>query len=399
MAELARSLAPRYVATRSMKTGRAGPVPDRALRLLLGHGRFLCLPALVATATATLLAGGAWLWLGAALFFLASTLGDELFGDTGIVAGEPSSVFHEFMLYLSAALAAAMMVAWAAFLGSAHWPVDFAAARQATGPAGMVGAVISVGICLAAVSGIVGHELMHRLRPLPFLTGQWVLSMCFYSAYMLEHIWGHHPDVGLAGDTATAARGMSLWRFIARSLVEGHRNAARREASRLRRRGRGLLSPANRLLRGHAMGAAWLALFWICAGPAGIAGIAASAAVAILIIEAYSYVGHYGLLRVAGEPVAPRHSWNSYRGAMGGLLFNLPRHSSHHMSAAVPYWRLQPAEAAPVLPFGVSIMAMLAAVPPAFRRVIAGPLAAWDRELASPAERALASRSPGGAAK
>jgi hypothetical protein len=94
-------------------------------------------------------------------------------------------------------------------------------------------------------------------------------------------------------------------------------------------------------------------------------------------------------VRVEGTRVEARHSWNSSRRVTNSLLFNLPRHADHHIKPSKNYWELDARHDAPQLPHGYFVMAVMAMVPPLFMAKIKEPLAAWDRNYASAAERAL----------
>ena len=69
-------------------------------------------------------------------------------------------------------------------------------------------------------------------------------------------------------------------------------------------------------------------------------------------LETINYIEHYGLVRAEGEPVLPKHSWNSNHMISSTLLFNLTRHSAHHEKSNLPFWKLEPYKDAPMLPNG-----------------------------------------------
>jgi alkane 1-monooxygenase len=52
------------------------------------------------------------------------------------------------------------------------------------------------------------------------------------------------------------------------------------------------------------------------------------------------------------------------------MLFELPRHTDHHMSGARPYSTLQSVPHAPHLPAGYPAMVLLALVPPLWFKVM-----------------------------
>jgi len=116
--------------------------------------------------------------------------------------------------------------------------------------------------------------------------------------------------------------------------------------------------------------------------------LTAAAVIGSVIVELFNYISHYGLVRIQGEPIMARHSWNSYRAVSTSAMINLSRHSSHHLAATRPYWNLPHRENGPVLPHGSAIMAFIAMFPTWYFHVMKPALEDWDRTFASPAERA-----------
>ena len=101
----------------------------------------------------------------------------------------------------------------------------------------------------------------------------------------------------------------------------------------------------------------------------------AQSAVAIAFLETINYIEHYGLERRlvrdgVYERVTPFHSWNAAHRLTNALLFNLQRHSDHHVWPARPYYMLRHHPESPQLPTGYAGMALLAMVPPLWRRVM-----------------------------
>jgi hypothetical protein len=95
-------------------------------------------------------------------------------------------------------------------------------------------------------------------------------------------------------------------------------------------------------------------------------------------------------VRVPGQPVQPRHSWNSNHWASTNVLFSLARHSHHHAEGEAPYWTLDAYPNAPMLPNGYLSMLLIALVPPVFKKIMTPALNEWDDKHATAAERKLA---------
>ena len=349
------------------------------------------------------LLGGAWLLVGFPTALVASTLIDQLAGDeTRSGMGEdakPWLGFLDAMLYLTLPLMLALSILVAHHFGTADpvglvaalkaVGVDLDAARTAASPLHLAGAVLALGLMTGAAATNVAHELIHRLdNPWALSIGRWLLAFSFDTTFAIEHVHGHHRHVGTLRDPATARRGEYVLAFAVRSTVDGSISAWRIEQERLARKGLALWSTHNRVLTGQAMSLA-LALGWlIIAGGAGVAAFIAIAVQGKLYLELVNYIEHYGLVRLPGSPVEPRHSWNSYRRMTNGLLYNLARHSHHHRFAQKPYWQLDRDPGAPTLPYGYMTMVLASLLPPVWSRLMAPRLAEWDRAYASPGERA-----------
>jgi alkane 1-monooxygenase len=109
-----------------------------------------------------------------------------------------------------------------------------------------------------------------------------------------------------------------------------------------------------------------------------------SGLVALLVIAAYAqmqlflsdYVQHYGLERRvldSGKPerMGPEHSWNAPHWYSSAMMLNAPRHSDHHTNPARPFPALTDERGQmPILPHSLPVMAVLALIPPLWRRLM-----------------------------
>ena len=110
-------------------------------------------------------------------------------------------------------------------------------------------------------------------------------------------------------------------------------------------------------------------------------------------LELINYVEHYGIVRVPGAPVEPRHSWNCNRRISGYLLYNLTRHSHHHAMGEKPFWQLRAYPDTPTMPLGYLGMVLIALIPPLWDRVMIPMVLAWDARFA-PRQRRISSPRP-----
>lgn len=366
-----------------------------------GHGRFLLYPILQILTLYTFLHGGVWLWTGTSVI-AAATLGlDEVSGDDRGLVRSPRRFILDLVLYLALPLQAVLTLFLIYYVADVdafglerltRWlfGIDLRAAREGTGALGIAGAILTVGIHFSMAAGNVGHELIHRTTGRwARIYSRWLFAFCLDTNFTIEHVYGHHRTVGTAEDPTTAMRGMSFWRFFPRSVLLGNRNAFRFEAARLRGKRRHWLSLQNQAISGQIMSLTIVLIAYWGAGAKGMMVFLAAACIGKLMIEQFNYVGHYGLVRVPGAPIEPRHSWNSYHALSTSFMFNLPRHAHHHVAAGKPYWELERKADSPETPYGAFTMIMIALFPPLWHRVMAPKLADWDRRLASADERAL----------
>ena len=309
--------------------------------------------------------GAAWAFRVGAWVYLAALLADFVAGvETGNASTDRFAL--RFITWLWVPLQAALIVTGLIAVRGA----DVIALYVASVGAGMIGGMFGIPVA---------HELMHRRTRFERALAETLMSMFGYAHFCIEHVEGHHANVGLSGDPATARFGESLYAFLPRSIGGGAVNAWRLEAARLRGAGRPVFSAGNRVLRYALVQGAIVAAIALRFGWRGVVFFMAQGAVAVVVIETINYVEHYGLVREAGQPVTARHSWNSSHRVSNWLLFNVPRHSDHHDDDTRPYALLRHADQARQLPAGYFAMFVLALFPPLWQAVM-HPLLALDHE-------------------
>lgn len=238
------------------------------------------------------------------------------------------------------------------------------------------------GLALAALSLGAGggvaisanHELVHKRARWCKAVGRAGLVGVGYLHFEIWHLYGHHRLSCTSEDQSTAWFGETLYRYVARTVWGSFREAWRIERGFLRQRGQRVWGPRNLVL--------WSPLTLVgvqigCLVLFGRRGLlfAGSAAISVFLLEATSYVEHYGLLRRTDdegrlERMGPEHSWDTYAAASCAISFMLPRHAHHHELATRPYPALQTVPSARRLPYGYSTMISYALVPPLWRRLM-----------------------------
>ena len=365
--------------------------------------RFLGVYAFAFATVAGLLLGGAWMWLGFAVIYGGTILGDAFLGDTLDEPAYRHPRLLNSLLYLAvpALFAVGLAMAWMAgsgdLLGLGAWAqsslgLDLFARREATSAWHWIGGILSSAVTFAALGTNVGHELTHRTSdPAAMTVGRWLLAVTFDAEFSIEHVYGHHRRLATSADPASARRGEAFYGFLVRSVLGQTRSAAALETQRLQTLGHGFWSVHNRYLRGWLMSAAIVGTFAAAGGAGATIVFVLSALAGRSVLEAVNYFEHYGLVRDPGQPVEPRHSWNSNKRLSNAVLFNLARHSHHHAEGDAQFWQLRSYPEAPTLPYGyLTSMLLVYLLPGWYRNRMTPLLLEWDRNHASPAERRLA---------
>jgi hypothetical protein len=236
-----------------------------------------------------------------------------------------------------------------------------------------------------------------------------MMSLSGVAAFCYAHVYNHHLELGRAWlgpennkmmddtDPATAPRGRSLYKHWVISTIGQSYFGYRTEQRRLKRMGKSFLSFSNRWIRGYLMSIPTLALFigvgYLGGGQngalLGLGCIAAIWAISSFELEALNYMEHYGLIRVKGQPIEYRHSWDNDNAFTSWAFIEIGRQADHHDRGETHFWELtsvgQPSSSAgaPNAMIGYYTEFTLALIPPL-------KLAIWDRDFASPEERKIA---------
>ncbi|MEO8758007.1 MAG: alkane 1-monooxygenase [Devosia sp.] len=361
--------------------------------------RYSMMNVFIVLGTAAIAWGGPLTYSGLLFSFFLIGYVDELFGDISDREIMPPICYCQAMLF--ATLPLLIFATLVAFnVSTEHgfgWldaisrgiGIDPDAARARTPWFWGIGAYVSLGMYYGAAGVNVSHELIHRAdKPFDRLFGTWLLAFTWDTGFAIEHVHGHHRNVGTEADPATARRGEYIVLFVYRSTVGQWLAAKRFEDERLARKGLSNNLWSNRFWRNQWMTLAVAALYVTFLGWWGVPAFIFAGSIGKIYLEVVNYIEHYGLVRVPGTRVEARHSWDSHRRVSGGMFYNLMLHANHHKIATRRYWELEqsPPEEAATLPRGYMSMILFAFLGPPFFRYINKHLAGWDTRLASPEE-------------
>ena len=255
--------------------------------------------------------------------------------------------------------------------------------------------LVAISSLFIGIMGTVpGHELVHRkTRKFDMFIGNWLLSLSLDCAFALEHVYGHHKNVGLQTDPATAKRGENIYAFIFRAIVKEQKDAWNIFLNQSRKNKSSFISIENKMVIGYLRSLSITLVSYSVGGLEGAMIFLFCAFIAKSLLEVINYTEHYGLVRVPGEKVRSHHSWNSNSIMSSIYLYNVTRHSSHHEKSSLKYWELRPYKGAPTMPYGYLAMLYLAIfLPPVFHKLMSKKLVDWDNKFASKNERMLAEK-------
>ena len=245
-------------------------------------------------------------------------------------------------------------------------------------------------LLIGILGTVPGHELTHRKQnKFDMFVGNWMLAFSWDCTFAIEHVYGHHRDVCLEEDPASAKRGENIYLFVIRASILEQISGWKLESERLKRRNHRLFSIHNRMLIGFSRSLLLTILAFAFGGIIGMAAFLLCAFIAKLFLEAINYIEHYGLVRERGKPVEMRHSWNSNHLLSSIYLCNVTRHSDHHRSTKLDFWELNPMhEDAPLLPYGyLSMLYLVLLTPFLYKKIMGKKLVHWDQNSATEYER------------
>lgn len=319
------------------------------------------IPGLAATGLSL---GGPWAWLTVAGVFIAIPTLDALLGVQDGNLDEQASIlarrrpFYSLILYLHLPVQILLILFMGYVWNHTNEPLWV-----------QLGWILSVMLSTGGIGITVAHELIHRRTAWERWIGKLLLMTVLYMHFAIEHVRGHHALVATEDDPASAPKGMDVYRFILQTIPLQWLSAWKLESKRLKKHGLSTYSYRNEMVWFLLIQAAWLALLTYLFGSSFLIVYFAVACLSFLLLEIINYVEHYGLRREKSahgrwESVSESHSWNSNHRVSRMMLFELSRHSDHHMSAEKPYQVLCTEEASPQMPNGYPGMVLLALIPP-----------------------------------
>jgi len=232
----------------------------------------------------------------------------------------------------------------------------------------IIGRILTMGtICGHSIN--IAHELGHRGRKFEQNLSKMLLLGSLYMHFIIEHNRGHHKRVATREDPATAREGEMLYVFLFRSIICSYISAWRLESKRLKDRNKRFSSFYNEMIRFSVIQLIFCGLIVLLLGWIYFQYFAVVSFIGIILLETINYVEHYGLTRKKDEngkyeKITSMHSWNANITLGRIMLFELSRHSDHHLVASKKYQNLDCYQGSPEHPTGYIGMILLSFLPP-----------------------------------
>ncbi|NOU23795.1 MAG: fatty acid desaturase [Methyloglobulus sp.] len=206
----------------------------------------------------------------------------------------------------------------------------------------------------SGTSGIVvAHELIHRPQHTWQLLGRLLLCTVCYEHFVIAHKRGHHLNLGLPDDIATAKLGESFKDYWRRVYLGYLRYSWRSEQDRLALSAnqRGIIH--NQVFQGLLAELALLNLVIVYFGWLAAFMFLYQAIAAVRILETVNYFQHWGL---ENGKFGKTYGWVSHSSISRYALIGLPHHIGHHEDINKHFHEIAYSDQGPTLPYGYFVM-------------------------------------------
>lgn len=350
------------------------------------------------------IAGGWWMWYGVAVQFIVGVGGELLSSEDN---SEPEFSFAWIYDWIAYSLALILAISLFTFVwafssidllgvgkfASGVFGYDALAVRGENAWYHYTGAALSIGVILGVQGIVVAHEFVSRTDDtVDTRIGEWVFALMFGTNFAVEHVYGHHKNLGFPEhDAVTPLRGSHFYQFQTIGTWTQWNHGWQIEKQRLIADGKSSISFGNRIIQAWLRGGLVMALVIIGGGWFCFLYYLLAIAYAKFILEGLNFFSHYGLVREKGQPITPRHTFSSNNAWGNWILLNLGRHGAHHADAS-RYQDLKAYSTDPQSPFGYLTMTVIAWIPPLFFKVLIPMLKEWDEKYATAAELEFTSK-------
>jgi alkane 1-monooxygenase len=206
----------------------------------------------------------------------------------------------------------------------------------------------------SGTSGIVvAHELIHRPQATLQLLGRLLLCSVCYEHFVIAHKRGHHLNLSMPDDIATAKLGENFKDYWRRVYLGYLRYAWQSEQDRLAldSNQHGIIH--NQVFQGLLIELTLLILIIVHFGWLAAFMFVYQAIAAVRILETVNYFQHWGL---ENGQFGKTYGWVSHSWLSRYALIGLPHHIGHHEDENKHFHEIAYSEQGPKLPYGYFVM-------------------------------------------
>ena len=365
--------------------------------------RYWMAPLLIIVTMLSIIMGGAFVWVGVALFGVGIILDTATmninpagagFDESGDTMGIPA--LQNAVMYVMLPVFALLQVvlAWRVMQYVDAVPLEMTTMLGLPVQMGitgveLIGAAISTGI-FAGIGIIYGHELSHT-KGFSFVISRLMMGLSGSSHFAYAHVYNHHLELAHEDDPATSPRGRSIYRHFWLSHMGQSKFLYGMERTRLAKLGKPFVSLDNRWIKGYLMSLPTMLLFAWAGGIVGIAAMFLVWTISNFELEALNYMEHYGLIREKGQPIDYRHSWDNSNLFSAWFFIEIGRQGDHHDRGETHFWELDEV-GSPNARLGYFTEFVVALFPPLYHAMMKKKLATWDRDFATEGELEIAAK-------
>jgi alkane 1-monooxygenase len=235
----------------------------------------------------------------------------------------------------------------------------------------LVLSVVSLGLA-SSINLSACHELVHkRSSSLRMAVGKIGLISNLNLQFEDAHVFGHHKNMATIYDYHYVKEGQNVYEYIIGSL-KGTFNASLKHKI-VSWKGNWSNKVVVSVLMVLTIILPVLSIYFVT-DIYGALLFFAQAFIGIAVLEAISYIQHYGLQRseMSGkyEKINGSHSWDHYGYASSFMTLMLQRHADHHKNSGREYYLLKTENLAPRLPFGYPTMISIVLITPLWNKVM-----------------------------
>ncbi len=261
-----------------------------------------------------------------------------------------SSGYYDAILVVLSFLQLANIFLMLRYVSQLHWEsIDDIIINLAN----LVAVRFLVGTSSGTSGIVVAHELIHRQQMICQILGRLLLCTVCYDHFVIAHKRGHHLNLIMPDDIATAKLGEHFKDYWQRVYAGYFRYAWRSEQERL------ALSPVRQGLLHNQVFQGLLVEFTLLMLTVAYYGWLAAfmfvyqALAAVRILETVNYFQHWGL---ENGQFGKTYGWVSHSWLSRYALIGLSHHIGHHEDETKHFHEIAYSEQGPKLPYGYFVM-------------------------------------------